>query len=588
MRRGLIAALLILLLLGSLAPAWTTPAVRASERTWASLGPEGVPVSAVLPSPAFASDRTLFVLGGRALWRWRDGEWTRLFQAPAEVAIGPAALSPAFSSDGTIFLQVGGGLWRSQDGGATWRQLMADTLSEPATIWPSPSFASDGLVFLLHQGRLWRGESRGERWIDITPLVGDQSIQRVVFSPAFASDRTIFAAVVSAPFPGVEALSGNEPSLVSAANERSAGILVSSDAGLSWQPLFGQPEIEGVPYRHVFDLAVSPAFPNDPTLFAYTWGPQLLVRFDTYDRRTGPGFSDALFRSDDAGDHWSVLRATVPRGGAPFRQWARIALSPRFGRGDRIVYLLVSSASATPASHGCSLLRSSDGGGSWSVLRPARSYESCQDFVLSPLFPAESLVWLRFSGSEWSWDGGFTWWGQLAGGGPEHVTSVVFSPTYEQDRTLFAATPSGVWAYGPPDLVARPLPRCDLPPILGFGVIWRQEPGLATALGCPTSPERAVGIDEWQDGQGGRYWRLPQIPGWSFHLRADGMAFPLGDERRASGPPFATYNGTAQSYERGWMVWRKPGVGPRRIVAIFPSGAGLRWLERDDPLQGEI
>ena len=121
--------------------------------------------TALVASPAFEADATLFCGGQNGLQVSRDGgeTWSNvLLQASAAALfIGGIALSPAFGDDRTMFVHARGvGLFRSTDAGRTFELLSFPSASgEPAFCMPlcfpdsttlirfSPRFAEDHSVF---------------------------------------------------------------------------------------------------------------------------------------------------------------------------------------------------------------------------------------------------------------------------------------------------------------------------------------------------------------------------------------------------------------------------------------------------------
>jgi len=98
---------------------------------------------------------------------------------------------------------------------------------------------------------LWRTKDRGITWNSLNDNLPSPYISSVIFSPGFAHNRMIFAG-------------------------SSDGILISNDAGDTWQVLYGEP---------VNHLAISP---SGNTLLAGTAGQGVLI-------------------SKDSGNHWGPL-----------------------------------------------------------------------------------------------------------------------------------------------------------------------------------------------------------------------------------------------------------------------------------------
>jgi hypothetical protein len=79
---------------------------------------------------------------------------------------------------------------------------------------------------------------------------------------------------------------------------RSIGLMMSVDGGESWQTAGAGPALDGAPYRHIRNLAISPTLAQDGTLFALAWGPREFEDEGGYRRRL---VRAALFRSTDRG-----------------------------------------------------------------------------------------------------------------------------------------------------------------------------------------------------------------------------------------------------------------------------------------------
>jgi hypothetical protein len=216
-------------------------------------------IGAVVVSPAFAEDRTVFVGATHGIYCSRDAgagwEFVRLvdpkFGPEIRVSSGyPAAeapawkehiaaqrekafaiklaVSPAFGEDGTVFAGTAYGLRRSRDGGRTWQRLAGDGFDEQAyieAIAVSPSYGTDATLAVSVRGRgHFRSDDGGESFVEIgSDLTGDNVLlaqyvgmipkfPSLVFSPEYATDQTLFG------FSGTE-------------------IFRSVDAGISWDTM---------------------------------------------------------------------------------------------------------------------------------------------------------------------------------------------------------------------------------------------------------------------------------------------------------------------------------------------------------------
>jgi photosystem II stability/assembly factor-like uncharacterized protein len=156
-------------------------------------------------------------------------------------------------------------------------------------------------------------------------------------------------------------------------------------------------------------LAASPAFPSDQTLFT--------------------GSSAGLYRSVDAGQHWTLL-------GPGAANALKIVLSPAYPS-DLTLFVLID----TVGPPGRRVLRSSNAGASWQTI-----WESPEvhDLVLSPDFASDGVVFL--GGAPYgqpqvrrSTDRGDTWQPTAGQPGELDVYLLAISPNYALDQTLFAA-----------------------------------------------------------------------------------------------------------------------------------------------------
>jgi photosystem II stability/assembly factor-like uncharacterized protein len=264
-----------------------------------------------------------------------------------------------FGVGGSEAKTSGLGVIRSTDDGATWKRVL-DVPALRSSSWErlfrfSPAFADDGVALVTRDGALYQSQDFGTTWTQTTPIVG-QRVQQIEFSPAFASDHTMVAATVTGAFPRPGMESG-DPKLPH--NESSAGVTVSRDGGETWQLSSAGLAIDGIPYRYVEQVAVSPSFEQDGLLFAFAWGPW-----------AAEAIPAALFRSSDRGQTWSpVWQSPVGKDGV--RWYATFALSPRFGADaiGQIALFGLNSWSVSPHSTApCQVYGTADSGLSWALV----------------------------------------------------------------------------------------------------------------------------------------------------------------------------------------------------------------------------
>jgi photosystem II stability/assembly factor-like uncharacterized protein len=358
-----------------------------------------------------AGSYSLFVGGFDGLFRYddRSGSWTPI-ETLADYIVG-LAVSPDFSDDRTVAVTTYvKGAFLSRDGGETWsyaNEGLADDVGN--TFVPlrrlhnvrfSPNYADDGTIFSANWDDVVKSTDRGRSWQAITvspPPSGDRLRQFVLaVSPAFASDRTVFAAT------------------------RHGEVFRSEDAGEpgTWERVGGFGEDE-----RVRSLVVSPDYASDRELYA--------------------GTVAGVYSSDEGGRTWSATgprMATPPEGGEA-DLGALVAMSPTYGS-DGTVF----------AGTDGGLFVTRDAGRSWAevTVPPLTTSSQIEAVAVSPDYSHDRTVFVstRELGLLRSTDGGRS----FEGVGVESFESnrviadfanptsmpIQFSPTFATDRTVFA------------------------------------------------------------------------------------------------------------------------------------------------------
>ncbi|MGH9230275.1 MAG: WD40/YVTN/BNR-like repeat-containing protein [Acidimicrobiales bacterium] len=372
----------------------------------------GVPqfrtVAAVAERPGRHS---LFVGGFDGLFRFDDrrGSWTPI-ETLTDHIVG-LAVSPNFADDRTIAVTTYvKGAFLSRDGGNTWgyaNEGLGDEVGN--TFVPlrrlhnvqfSPDYANDGTIFSANWDDVVRSTDRGRSWHAVTvspPLPGDRLRQFVLaVSPAFASDRTVFAAT------------------------RHGEVFRSEEAGDpgTWDRLGGFGDDE-----RVRSLAASPDYSSDRTLYA--------------------GTAAGVYRSDDGARTWTATgprMATPPEGGED-DLGALVAMSPDYGS-DGTVF----------AGTDGGLFVTRNAGRTWAevTVAPLTTSSQVEAVAVSPAYTQDRtvLVSTRELGLLRSTDGGRSF--QRVGVGLFDANRIIadfsnptsmpiqFSPTFATDRTVFA------------------------------------------------------------------------------------------------------------------------------------------------------
>jgi hypothetical protein len=247
----------------------------------------GLYVQEVVVSPAFETDGTLLASTPSGLYKSTNGgqNWTLVRTS----GYAPA-FSPGYATDRTIYVadmegapNYYGQIFKSTDRGNTWTEVYNMGFYYGANdLVISPNYTNDGTIYAPWMGgdNLLYSTDWGASWRWRSPFGNGMGIFTAAFSPAYASDRTIF-------------LGGYK-----------SGVKRSTDDGATWQWARA-----GMETASVEVLAVSPVYAADHTLFAGT-------RTDS----TG-GQIPGLFKSTTSGDSWVRLRE---------RDVQAIALSPDY------------------------------------------------------------------------------------------------------------------------------------------------------------------------------------------------------------------------------------------------------------------
>ncbi len=365
---------------------------------WVLAGPQ---VTALAVSPVYGASRTLYAAARpeatapTTLYRSHNGgtSWQPLTGViPPEQNGQPLTItSLEFAVDGSVVAGAKYGeetaVYRSQDGGSTWNLLPdvdATTLYD-LTSQPSHSFslyaATDAGLYSLY---LPQGGPVGPgHWHSSGPRGGRANALAV--SPNLAQDGLVLAGANWTNFQGAA---------------WGLGVRKSTDYAQTWQEsstgMAGYSNVSGI-----FDYA----FADDQTVFAATWG--------------------GLFRSDDAGDTWTLLP------GAP-QFGSQVKVAPDFNESGHMMLRVV---------YGFVLYLSHDGGATWTIPQiwppdtaTTSTANNVFDMVYSPDFANDQTIFITSQNGIWrSTDAGVNWT-QLSIG---YFSNMAISPDFAEDQTLW-------------------------------------------------------------------------------------------------------------------------------------------------------
>lgn len=310
-------------------------------------------------SPAYARDRTLFVglacePAGSGIMRSTDGglNWSRANSGLTDLGIEALVFSPHYAQDKTIFARgCFDGIFKSTDGGTTWRPFTADLPTDEGServsqLVVSPAYTRDGTLWILTPSHVYRSKDGGEAWQRADQGLEGLELERLVLSPDYEVDKTALVTV-------------------------GQGVYITRNEGEEWQPI-GLP-ISGLWVTH---LALSPDFASDGVLFVGG-------------RDEEQGYH--LYRSTDGGKSWLAVWEFS-------NQWITgLALSPCYPA-DGLVF----------ASTDGGVYRSTDGGATWKPLNLPAAWAPL--FVFSPDFTSDHVIFASLGQVLYrSQDGGENW-----------------------------------------------------------------------------------------------------------------------------------------------------------------------------------
>jgi len=338
--------------------------------------------------------------------------------------IGSAQISGRISAvtavrDGgrlTVFVaSASGGVWKSINGGTTFKP-----------VFDNQPVQSMGAVAIDpgNPKNVWAGT--GESWVRNSVSIGDGVYKSTDggenWTNAGLKDSEHIAKILVDPKDGNTVYACATGHLWDDDSER--GVYKTSDGGKSWRKvLAGANGSTGCAM-----LAMSPQ--NATTIYAALW--DFRRRAWTF-RSGGPG--SGLFKSTDAGEHWTELTAANSKG-LPEKPYGRIALAVAPSK-PQVVYATIESAKGA-------LFRSNDGGNNWTRL-DASQYQVWRPFYFANLIvdPKDENKVFKAGGSLLlSTDGGRSF-GNVSSGAHGDFHDVWIDP--DNSDSVFTGDDGGLW-----------------------------------------------------------------------------------------------------------------------------------------------
>ncbi|MEA3408523.1 MAG: hypothetical protein U9R48_10680 [Chloroflexota bacterium] len=362
-------------------------------------------VTDLVASPNFREDGTVFAAtdgGGVLVSRSSGDRWEDSSFGLGDLTVLALVTTPDWSDREIMFAATTDGVFTSRNGGRAWRETELMLYGEDIVdvIAVSPAFDEDRTVYAgTEGGDVYRSTNGGRAWTLLQKEVGEGPVNCLWLSPDYAETKRVIVGAgdtllvssdggesfVTKEMPGtVLALNGDEGLLL--AGLHNDGIWRSADAGDTWEPA------ESFAARGFARLV-----PADGCLYAM--GPQ-----------------EGLWLSDDKGQSWRPLEGLV----------SYLPLSDLSVPAADIVFVV---------SQEYGILRSLDGGMSWNLVQEREGIGAL--LVLDNGDGWAGTVEGRLLLTH---DGGETWQDVESPCEGQEILSLVASPNYAQDRTLFMGT----------------------------------------------------------------------------------------------------------------------------------------------------
>jgi photosystem II stability/assembly factor-like uncharacterized protein len=351
--------------------------------------------SFIAVSPSYREDRTVYVsTEGDGIYRSLDGgtSWVKVNEGLGELNISYVWVSPDYGTDRTVLAAgIRGGLFKTRDGGDLWYPVTEKGVPVTATAF----LPNDGVIAGDGEGRLSHSKDGGEVWHGGYQFGDSGSITSIAVSPGVSRDNTVFVGT-----------------------ER-GGVFKSEDGGSSFVEVNG-----GLTTKSIRSIALSPEYERDSTLYASTW-------------------YEAVFRSIDGGKSWRQFGQGITRNKqADTEQYKSphfrdLRISNAFGE-DRTMFLAGFDG----------LFKSTDRGETWEQME-TMPVGLILDLAIAGAGKNHHAIAIATDGGGvyLTADQGKSWSVKNRGLKKTTIQSVVFSPGFLEDRTLFSAseTDFSVW-----------------------------------------------------------------------------------------------------------------------------------------------
>ncbi|MGK7902677.1 MAG: WD40/YVTN/BNR-like repeat-containing protein [Hormoscilla sp.] len=386
----------------------------------------------------YSQDQTLFILVRGNLFKSTDGgsSWLRVVRG-LDNKSNLSSLAIAGQGYENMFLSsLGDGIYKSRDGGESWQKVNKGLETLSIDLLSIASETPEVVLAAGHKQGLYQTKNGGETWSQV--LAGKSKITAIAFMGS--ADQMMVGdnegklyvsedgGAVWQEKSGMSEKNGGITAIaVSPQNERR--IFVGTEKGGIWQTIDGGKSFasanNGLSDKLVRDVVILPGKENN--LLAVTW-------------------HEGVFQSNDGGKSWSKRSGglTKDKQADEFKtfHFQEVKIGGQFGQSQTLFLAGFNG-----------LFKSTDGGGVWQEL-DTLSHRTIVSLGISPAYGEDGTIAIAdYVGRvRTSKDGGETWTAKNKGlevplftknftkpyQDPRRFFDVAFSPTYAEDKTIFA------------------------------------------------------------------------------------------------------------------------------------------------------
>lgn len=362
------------------------------------------PVTQIVFSPTYASDRTIFAIGqtgdNGVLWQSQNQglNWQPLHIESTFQSINHIGIAPNFSTSHILIMTRKHDMVISHDGGSSWQTTQqglnipqGNTLNK---IVFSPNFARDNTVFAVTYYGIYKSIDGGQSWTRYLPY----AITDLKFHPQYGIGNQLFFVV---------ALTKDD-------EDREVYVLFKTDdGGVTFTGLVG----------YVEDFEFSSQYLLNRTIYVTT--------------------KYGLLQTTDQGENWQYISIAPP----PDTDPAGVVASPTFETDSTLFALFEYGGSTTGSYH--QVWRTSDFGQTWHIVPiPKTDANVVLKLAASPNYAADHTLFIASSfngelslykssdgGEHWVYKGALPytegWWDR---------PKLAFSPSYSSDHTIYVSS----------------------------------------------------------------------------------------------------------------------------------------------------